>query len=336
MASFSLIGMMWSWCEVLLYELLLLIDMTVSTKLLVVYVEVYMKRVLLPCFAMAAVSFSLFVQAEDEEGSVPNSDGNYKGDTVSFVYDVVLVDQEKSEENPEYYCLPSNEKIRIVSHEDEYFELYRVSHFGWVSKANKEEEQVYKKNIERGKNNKEADINNKEMVENNKEIDKSSETSLEREYCVSFSDSIELRYLPRSTRIKATHGMGGFEIGNSKVRGFSYGALIAPYKYYKTRKEYIGSSTLAPFVGYRIDWNHLGIEFNPVLFAGATTIQDIDSEGDSSSLFGFSWGGGILFELKDEFNAGIIVGEDKVGRKENFKNNGKHWIAFSLGFDFSN
>ncbi|MCG7495621.1 hypothetical protein MHO82_01945 [Vibrio sp. Of7-15] len=275
-----------------------------------------MKRVLLPYFAMAAVSFSLFVQAEGEEGSVPNSDGNYKGDTVSFVYDVVLVDQEKSEESPEYYCLPSNEKIRIVSHEDEYFELYRVSHFGWVSEANKAEEEDYKNNIE---------------------VDKSSDSSIMRKNCVSFpDDSVELRYLPRSTRIKATHGMGGFELGNSKVRGFSYGALIAPYKYYKTRKEYIGSSTLAPFVGYRIDWNHLGIEFNPVLFAGATTIQDIDSEGDSSSLFGFSWGGGILFELKDEFNAGIIIGEDKVGRKENFKNNGKHWIAFSLGFDFSN
>jgi hypothetical protein len=44
----------------------------------------------------------------------------------------------------------------------------------------------------------------------------------------------------------------------------------------------------------------------------------------------------LLGTVKDTFQLGVVLGADRVNRNVRYVNNNKPWIAFSLGFDFSN
>jgi len=122
--------------------------------------------------------------------------------------------------------------------------------------------------------------------------------------------------------------------------GLSYGALMVPYKYhYNGSKDFSGGATVAPYLGYRFDKNILGVEIKPIVFAGMTKVdvtQNIDGEPTSQSLAGFSYGFGLLGEVKDVFQLGIVIGRDKINESAEYSDNGKTWVSLAIGFSFSN
>ena len=119
--------------------------------------------------------------------------------------------------------------------------------------------------------------------------------------------------------------------------GFAYGALIVPYKYYWNSEEFKGSTSIGPYMGYRFDpMGSIGIGAKFVIFAGITNIEIQNSSGSTSNVTGFSYGGGLLGNIKNTFQFGLIAGADRVSKSDDFDNNGKLWVAFAIGFDFSN
>jgi hypothetical protein len=121
--------------------------------------------------------------------------------------------------------------------------------------------------------------------------------------------------------------------------GLTYGGLVVPFKYHLTgEKEFRPGGTVAPYLGYRFDRNYLGFSFKLVGFlggAGVTVDQEVDGEKKSQTLAGISYGLGLIGTVKEEFQMGIVVGADRVSKSANYAQNGKTWIALSLGFAFN-
>ncbi len=115
--------------------------------------------------------------------------------------------------------------------------------------------------------------------------------------------------------------------------GLTYGGLIVPYKYFMSAEEFKGGTAIAPYLGYRFDPSSYGFGVKLVGFVGATTV---DVEGNDSSSLGVTYGLGLLGQIKGDFQLGVVVGVDHVGKSENYDLNKKPWVALALGFDFSN
>lgn len=122
--------------------------------------------------------------------------------------------------------------------------------------------------------------------------------------------------------------------------GLTYGALVVPYKYhFSGSKDFDGNSTVGPFLGYRFDRNSLGVGVKVVGFLGASAISVthlVENTPKKETLAGFSYGIGILGEIKNEFQLGLVFGKDRVGDDSGYEDNGKWWGAVALGFSFAN
>ena len=142
--------------------------------------------------------------------------------------------------------------------------------------------------------------------------------------------------------------------------GFTYGALVVPFKFELTgKKEFKGSASLGPYMGYRLGFESSGIELAlPVLFAGisnvsaaktttttnsattttpatTTTTASSTDKTSTSDLAAFSYGAGVIGILKQTFQFGAVVGFDHAGSGQGFKYNDKPWLAVEIGFQFS-
>jgi len=131
--------------------------------------------------------------------------------------------------------------------------------------------------------------------------------------------------------------------------GLTYGALVVPFKFELTgQKEFKGSASLGPYLGYQIDKETFGAAISLVAFAGVsnnsatkTTTTASSTSGTpttkttNTDLAGFSYGGGLLGTVKGGFQLGAVVGFDHVGSGQGFQYNDKPWLAFELGYSFS-
>jgi hypothetical protein len=120
--------------------------------------------------------------------------------------------------------------------------------------------------------------------------------------------------------------------------GLTYGALVVPYKYhFSGSKNFEGNSTVGPFLGYRFDKNTLGVGIKIVGFLGGAVIkvtETVDNTQKDKTLAGFSYGIGILGEIKSDFQLGLVFGADRVSNDSGYEDNGKLWGALALGFSF--
>lgn len=121
--------------------------------------------------------------------------------------------------------------------------------------------------------------------------------------------------------------------------GFTYGALVVPYKYhFEGSKSFKGNGTIGPFVGWRRARNNIGVAVKYIAFMGASVIEvdREDEEGNSKkeSLAGFSYGAGVIGVLKNEFQMGLVFGADKVSKDSDYEDDGKLWGAVAIGFSF--
>jgi hypothetical protein len=121
--------------------------------------------------------------------------------------------------------------------------------------------------------------------------------------------------------------------------GWTYGALIVPYKFHTSDKSFASNATVAGFAGYNLGYN--AIQFTPVLSAGISTVS-VSSTNDKNETVtdnkaSASAAVGVVFTFTrtGRFQAGILTGWDWAGENSGYNYNGKPWIAISFGLDLT-
>lgn len=123
--------------------------------------------------------------------------------------------------------------------------------------------------------------------------------------------------------------------------GFTYGGLIVPYKLQLSGDRGLsGKASVGGYVGFRQDRSGLtGLALQYVVFLGGASIavpQTVDGKLVTQDISGLSYGVALLGTVKGEFRIGLVLGADRVNKSVNYANNGKPWLALSVGYDFTN
>lgn len=129
--------------------------------------------------------------------------------------------------------------------------------------------------------------------------------------------------------------------------GLAFGVLTVPFKYHLTgAKDFTGSASVGPYFGYRTDNEGYGYGITFITFLAASNIsvpeQVTTTTGSNTqsnapathNLFGVSYGVGAIATIKGSFQAGLVIGADRVSTSENYQYNGKAWLAVEIGYDF--
>lgn len=119
--------------------------------------------------------------------------------------------------------------------------------------------------------------------------------------------------------------------------GLSFGALAIPFKYQLTGDHNMsGSATLGGYIGRRFDKSSTGgFSIEPILFAGASTVSVSQPGSDAmQDASGVSWGIGLVGTIKGSFQAGVVLGWDRVSKSSQYQYNNKPWLALEVGFTF--
>jgi hypothetical protein len=121
--------------------------------------------------------------------------------------------------------------------------------------------------------------------------------------------------------------------------GWDYGALVVPFKMQLSDgKPFTGSASVGGYLGYRFPLFDTGLVFSPVAFAGASNILTSATTGGkttSQTVAGISYGFGLITDVKDGFQAGVIYGYDHVNSAQPYLYNNKPWISFEIGYSFA-
>ncbi len=122
--------------------------------------------------------------------------------------------------------------------------------------------------------------------------------------------------------------------------GLTYGLLAVPFKYHLSgAKDFTGSGTVGPYVGYRTQNSGFGYGISYILFLGGSNISVTQASNGNApattqNLAGFSYGVGAIATIKGHFQLGGVLGFDRVSSNANFQYQGKPWIALELGYSF--
>lgn len=121
--------------------------------------------------------------------------------------------------------------------------------------------------------------------------------------------------------------------------GWTYGALLVPYKYHFDDKSLGNSVTLGPYLGWRL--GRLGWDVAVIGTIGLAGVAVPKPDGsDTSTQQGVTWAVGFLSNVTKNRNPlqfGLLIGQDRVGSNSAvpYKHEGKTWIAAQIGFDFT-
>ncbi|HSI51555.1 MAG TPA: hypothetical protein VLA61_25075 [Ideonella sp.] len=126
-------------------------------------------------------------------------------------------------------------------------------------------------------------------------------------------------------------------------RGWVYGTLVVPYKYYTNNHQLNGtSSTVAPYFGRRSEMFGGAVSYIAAIGLGSVkgTINDGDGKPRTTDANALSIAAGVTFEVaksKSPFRMGFLVGRDYAELKQGvtYDQNRRTWIALQLGFDFT-
>jgi hypothetical protein len=128
--------------------------------------------------------------------------------------------------------------------------------------------------------------------------------------------------------------------------GWSYGVLTVPFKYYRSSHSFgSGALNVGPFLGRR--WGSSGSSVTAALAATLGSVKGEERDANNAitatpDLTAFSFALGLMLDVSKNpdlkpFKVGIFWGSDRVngGDKVKFPNNKKHWLAFQIGYDFT-
>jgi len=128
-------------------------------------------------------------------------------------------------------------------------------------------------------------------------------------------------------------------------RGWVFGAMTVPFKYYKEGGSLTGNLSVGPYVGWRYGRNGSG--FTLAASAALSAIQgevrdSADAIIDRPQLVGYTAAVGVLWDILKRpgarpFQLGFVVGQDRVARSNitKFKQNGETWYALQIGYQFT-
>jgi len=114
--------------------------------------------------------------------------------------------------------------------------------------------------------------------------------------------------------------------------GWTYGALLAPFKYQRGYKAFTSSTSAQMYVGYKRDSN--GTAEGPFISAGLSTVDVATGVGATTSKQGFAYGLGWVFEIKkgSGFQMLVMAGQDVIGANSGYQYEGDVWYSISLGY----
>lgn len=116
--------------------------------------------------------------------------------------------------------------------------------------------------------------------------------------------------------------------------GWTYGILVAPFKYYWSEQSFSTGAAVGPYLGYRL-YDRPG---NSTVLAGAVgastaTVKTENADGTttSSQKNGLTFALAYLFNIKRDFNVGFIGGWDVFSKSDDVPTSGKLWLSLSFG-----
>jgi len=133
-------------------------------------------------------------------------------------------------------------------------------------------------------------------------------------------------------------------------RGWTFGALIVPFKYQTHDKSFSGSTSIGPYLGYRIA-NDSTVSFKLlqgtsttfVLSAGwvsniaVATAPGVTPAGTVNSS-GLSLATGFIFAVDKGtgIRVGVLAGQDRLGSNSTapYPYEGKTWVSLAVGYKF--
>ena len=126
--------------------------------------------------------------------------------------------------------------------------------------------------------------------------------------------------------------------------GFTWGALVIPYKFETRDHSFQASPSAAGYVGYEGWWPGVSVAHVLALGGGAYSSSNTTttpatggtttSSTTSQTRATYTAAIGEIATLGGSFKAGILVGKDWQGRDAGFKYEGGTWIAVTLGVGF--
>lgn len=130
-------------------------------------------------------------------------------------------------------------------------------------------------------------------------------------------------------------------IGAYYREGFTWGAMVIPYKFYVKDKTFKGNPSTVAFIGYE-GW-FPGVSLAGVMALGPGIAQSASSSSaaaastkSTSTTTGVTYTAatGLIATFSGVIKAGLLVGWDWQGSGNNFQYEGKTWIALSVGAGF--
>lgn len=111
--------------------------------------------------------------------------------------------------------------------------------------------------------------------------------------------------------------------------GYTYGVLVAPFKYYRADRQFSAGASIGPYLGHRIH-DRPGSSTVAAVSLGAASAIVKNEDGSSSTKTGMSVAIAALSQFKD-FNVGLIAGRDFFSKADNIPISGRVWLSVSLG-----
>lgn len=127
--------------------------------------------------------------------------------------------------------------------------------------------------------------------------------------------------------------------------GWTYGVLVLPFKYYRHSSGFSSGLSFGPYLGRRY-----GMPGSAFTVAAGVALSSVkgevkDSAGsitDTPDLQALSATIGVMWDISKKpgikpFKIGVFYGADRVNQGDVIKyvNNKKPWLAFQVGFDFT-
>jgi hypothetical protein len=134
-------------------------------------------------------------------------------------------------------------------------------------------------------------------------------------------------------------------------RGFVYGLLTTPYKFYRSDKKFEAGVPVGPYLGWRIGQSGFGGALVAAFTLGSVNGETVQADPADASktqvigktnLMALSGAVGIVFDVtrnpsKKGIKAGILIGKDWVNEDPGVRyvHNRKSWLAVQIGYDLT-
>lgn len=135
-------------------------------------------------------------------------------------------------------------------------------------------------------------------------------------------------------------------------RGYAYGVLTMPYKYFPSKKSFSVGLPIGGYIGWRVGQPGAGGTFALAMTLSSVKADIVDPKTldaqnkpvitGSTDVAALSGAAGFVFDVTKNpsgrsFKAGLFVGRDFINSDPsiNYRFNKANWIAIQIGFDFT-